>query len=87
VQDSSGLLVNPLEEHFLNLITPATPYYYNTLFDAYKQGADFPRGYPYSLRGGIPTAISIGHVVRANRGDAIASATGSPFDHGNICRA
>lgn len=32
----------------------------NTLYDPYRDGADFVRGYPFSLREGAPTAVSHG---------------------------
>jgi len=40
--------------------TPSHPYFFNTLYDPYATKSDFVRGYPYSLRGGVPTAISHG---------------------------
>jgi hypothetical protein len=49
-----------LEQHLTNLLTPATPYFFNTLYDPFREGADFVRGYPFSLREGVPTAISHG---------------------------
>lgn len=52
--------VNALEQHLQNLLTPATPYFFNTLYDPYREGADFVRGYPFSLREGVPTAVSHG---------------------------
>lgn len=56
--------VNPLEGHLVNLMTPSTPYYFNTLYDPFRLGNDFSRGYPSSLKEGIPTAISLGHSVK-----------------------
>ena len=47
-------------QHLLNLLTPATPEYFNTLYDPFRAGADFVRGYPFSLRAGVPTAVSHG---------------------------
>jgi reversibly glycosylated polypeptide/UDP-arabinopyranose mutase len=52
--------INALEQHLQNLLTPSTPYYFNSLYDPYREGADFVRGYPFSLREGVPTAISHG---------------------------
>jgi reversibly glycosylated polypeptide/UDP-arabinopyranose mutase len=52
--------INALEQHLQNLLTPATPYFFNTLYDPFREGADFVRGYPFSLREGVPTAISHG---------------------------
>jgi hypothetical protein len=42
------------------LISPSTPFFFNTLYDPYREGADFVRGYPFTLREGVPTAISHG---------------------------
>lgn len=64
--DITGDIINPLQDHFINLVTPSSPYYYNTLYDAYRPGSDFSRGYPYSLKEGIPTAMSLGHVIVSN---------------------
>lgn len=52
--------VNAALEHINNLKSPATPYFFNTLYDPYAKGSDFVRGYPYSLRQGVTTAISHG---------------------------
>ena len=51
--DSYGRKVNIAAEHALNLLTPSTPYFFNTVYDAYRPCVDFVRGYPYSLRGGL----------------------------------
>eukprot|EP00804_Cyclotella_cryptica_P022070 CCRYP_019735-RB/>CCRYP_019735-RB protein AED:0.00 eAED:0.00 QI:81/1/1/1/1/1/2/1040/700 len=59
-KDSKGNIVNPLAFHLRNLQTPSHPYFFNTLYDPYASNSDFVRGYPYSLRGGVPTAISHG---------------------------
>lgn len=56
----NGEPINALAQHITNLITPSTPYFFNTLYDPYREGADFVRGYPFSLRDGVPTAISHG---------------------------
>ena len=53
-------VISPLDQHMTNLLTPATPYYFNTLYDPYSAGADFVRGYPFSLRDAVPTAVSHG---------------------------
>ena len=58
--DSNGNLVNPLDSHIQNLMTPSNPFFFNTLYDPYASGSDFVRGYPYSLRQGVKTAISHG---------------------------
>jgi len=59
-QDPSGKDINVLQQHIKNLLSPSTPYYFNTLYDPYREGADFVRGYPFSLRAGVSTAISHG---------------------------
>jgi reversibly glycosylated polypeptide/UDP-arabinopyranose mutase len=59
-EDPEGYVVNPVVEHVLNLKTPATPFFFNTLYDPFREWADFVRGYPFSLREGVPTAISQG---------------------------
>ena len=58
--DPSGKEINALAQHIQNLLTPSTPLFFNTLYDPYRDGADFVRGYPFSLREGVPTAISHG---------------------------
>lgn len=58
--DTEGFTVNPIEQHLVNLSTPAAPFFFNTLYDPFREGADFVRGYPFSLREGIPTAVSQG---------------------------
>ncbi|XP_075482729.1 putative UDP-arabinopyranose mutase 2 isoform X2 [Primulina tabacum] len=59
-KDPSGKDINALEQHIKNLLTPSTPNFFNTLYDPYREGADFVRGYPFSLREGVPTAVSHG---------------------------
>lgn len=56
----SGEKIDALEQHIRNLLTPSTPFFFNTLYDPYAQGTDFVRGYPFSLREGVPTAVSHG---------------------------
>jgi len=58
-KDPSGKEINALAEHIQNLLTPSTSLFFNTLYDPYGDGADFVRGYPFSLRG-VSTAISHG---------------------------
>ena len=58
-----GSSINALEQHIRNLLTPSTPFFFNTLYDPYAEGADFVRGYPFSLRNGAPTAVSHGTVT------------------------
>ena len=57
---SDGKPVDALMEHALNLLTPSTPYFFNTVYDPYQQCVDFVRGYPYSLRQGVQTVVSHG---------------------------
>ena len=52
--------INALKQHIQNLLTPSTPFFFNTLYDPFAEGADFVRGYPFSMREGAPTAISHG---------------------------
>ncbi|KAK9829843.1 hypothetical protein WJX72_008217 [[Myrmecia] bisecta] len=59
-KNPSGEDINALEQHIQNLLTPSTPFFFNTLYDPYVEGADFVRGYPFSLREGVPTAVSHG---------------------------
>ncbi|KAK4399861.1 putative UDP-arabinopyranose mutase 2 [Sesamum angolense] len=59
-KDPSGKDINALEQHIKNLLSPSTPHFFNTLYDPYREGTDFVRGYPFSLRGGEPTAVSHG---------------------------
>lgn len=59
-KDSNGLLVDAVGQHISNLATPATPFFFNTLYDPYTKGADFVRGYPFSLRSGVTCALSCG---------------------------
>lgn len=59
-RDDKGLLVNPVAQHIENLTSPATPFFFNTLYDPYRDGSDFVRGYPFSLRTGVDCALSCG---------------------------
>jgi len=59
-KNPSGEQINALEQHIKNLLSPSTPYFFNTLYDPYREGADFVRGYPFSLREGAATAVSHG---------------------------
>ncbi|KAJ6753023.1 UDP-ARABINOPYRANOSE MUTASE 1 [Salix koriyanagi] len=59
-KDPSGKAINALEQHIKNILSPSTPFFFNTLYDPYRGGADFVRGYPFSLREGVPTAVSHG---------------------------
>nr|XP_043632081.1 probable UDP-arabinopyranose mutase 5 [Erigeron canadensis] len=56
----NGDLVDIVAQHINNLKTPATPFFFNTLYDPYQKGTDFVRGYPFSLRSGVPCALSCG---------------------------
>ncbi len=55
-----GEVVQILSEHGYNLDTPATPVFFNTLYDPFRPGTDFVRGYPFSWRDGVKTAVSHG---------------------------
>ncbi|KAG1368669.1 UDP-arabinopyranose mutase 1 [Cocos nucifera] len=59
-KDPSGKQINALEQHIKNLLAPSTPFFFNTLYDPFREGADFVRGYPFSLREGVTTAVSHG---------------------------
>ncbi|XP_020404185.1 UDP-arabinopyranose mutase 3 isoform X1 [Zea mays] len=59
-KDPSGNDINALEQHIKNLPSPSTPFFFNTLYDPYRVGTDFVRGYPFSLREDVPTAVSHG---------------------------
>lgn len=59
-KNPSGEDINALEQHIKNLLTPSTPDFFNTLYDPYRPGADFVRGYPFSMREGKHTAVSHG---------------------------
>ncbi|RRT59202.1 hypothetical protein B296_00014440 [Ensete ventricosum] len=59
-KDPSGKEINAPDQHIKNLLSPSTPFFFNTLYDPYREGADFVRGYPFSLREGVPTAVSHG---------------------------
>ena len=59
-KDPSGNDINALQQHIKNLLSPSTPFFFNTLYDPYREGADFVRGYPFSLREGVSTAVSHG---------------------------
>lgn len=59
-KDPTGKDINALEQHIKNLLCPSTPHFFNTLYDPYREGADFVRGYPFSMREGVPTAVSHG---------------------------
>ena len=59
-KNPTGDDIDVLEQHIKNLLSPSTPYFFNTLYDPYREGADFVRGYPFSLREGVTTAVSHG---------------------------
>lgn len=59
-KDNEGSVVDIMEQHIVNLTTPATPFFFNTLYDPFRKGADFVRGYPFSLRTGVTCALSCG---------------------------
>ncbi|PSR98850.1 UDP-arabinopyranose mutase [Actinidia chinensis var. chinensis] len=59
-RDNKGDIIDIVAQHVSNLTTPATPFFFNTLYDPYRKGADFVRGYPFSLRHGVSCALSCG---------------------------
>ncbi|GAB4835431.1 Probable UDP-arabinopyranose mutase 5 [Ancistrocladus abbreviatus] len=59
-KDDNGILIDAVDQHITNLATPATPLFFNTLYDPFRKGADFVRGYPFSMRSGVPCALSCG---------------------------
>lgn len=59
-KDPKGFLVDAVTQHVINLENPATPLFFNTLYDPYCEGADFVRGYPFSLRSGVPCLHLVG---------------------------
>lgn len=59
-KNDKGLSVDAVDQHITNLATPATPFFFNTLYDPFRKGADFVRGYPFSLRSGVTCALSCG---------------------------
>lgn len=77
-RDNTGVLVDAVAQHITNLQAPATPFFFNTLYDPFRKGADFVRGYPFSLRNGAECVLSCGlwlniadydaptHVVKPN---------------------
>jgi reversibly glycosylated polypeptide/UDP-arabinopyranose mutase len=69
-ENIDGQQINALFKHLQNLVTNSTPYFFNTLYDPYENGSDFVRGYPYSLRQGVQTAISHGIWLNAPDYDA-----------------
>ncbi|ONK72560.1 uncharacterized protein A4U43_C04F20690 [Asparagus officinalis] len=58
--DPNNNITDAVAQHLTNLQTPATPFFFNTLYDPYTKGADFVRGYPFSLRVGVDCALSCG---------------------------
>ncbi len=54
-KDPEGNRMNPIRKHRENLESPAHPEFFNTLYDQ-----EFVRGYPFSRREGVATAISHG---------------------------
>lgn len=59
-KDDMGNLIDAVSQHVQNLESPATPFFFNTLYDPYRKGADFVRGYPFSLRSGVTCVLSCG---------------------------
>jgi len=54
-KDPDGNEIDALAQHKENLEEPAHPSFFNTLYDQ-----EFVRGYPFSRRVGVPTAVSHG---------------------------
>lgn len=54
-RNPEGDIINPIVQHRENLDTKSHPSFFNTLYDQ-----EFVRGYPFSRREGVPTAISHG---------------------------
>ncbi|XP_052194723.1 probable UDP-arabinopyranose mutase 5 isoform X1 [Diospyros lotus] len=69
-RDNKGDLVDAVDQHLTNLATPATPFFFNTLYDPFCKGVDFVRGYPFSLRSGVKCAMSCGSVLNLPDYDA-----------------
>ncbi|XP_051121449.1 probable UDP-arabinopyranose mutase 5 [Andrographis paniculata] len=59
-KDPNGYPIDAVAQHLTNLSTPATPFFFNTLYDPFCDGSDFVRGYPFSLRTGVECALSCG---------------------------
>ncbi|KAL5703175.1 UDP-arabinopyranose mutase [Ranunculus cassubicifolius] len=59
-KDDKGRIIDAVAQHVFNLSAPATPFFFNTLYDPYVEGSDFVRGYPFSLRNGVTCALSCG---------------------------
>ncbi|XP_073064210.1 probable UDP-arabinopyranose mutase 1 isoform X2 [Primulina eburnea] len=59
-KDPTGEDLNALAQHIHRLLTPSTPLFFNTLYDSFLERADFVRGYPFSMREGVPNAVSHG---------------------------
>ena len=74
----TGERINALEQHIRNLLTPSTPHFFNTLYDPYAPGNDFVRGYPFSMRDGVPTAVSHGLCKSHSAASTSSSAAAEP---------
>ncbi|KAL8251182.1 hypothetical protein R6Q59_034875, partial [Mikania micrantha] len=59
-KDPKGKDIDALRQHINNLLHPSTPYFFNTLYDPFSDCADFVHAYPFSLREGVPIAVSHG---------------------------
>ncbi|XP_004516238.1 probable UDP-arabinopyranose mutase 5 [Cicer arietinum] len=57
-KDNAGNFVDAVAPHIVNLKTPATPFFFNTLYDPFCRGADFVPGYLFSLRNEVDCALS-----------------------------
>ncbi|KAI5058836.1 hypothetical protein GOP47_0027006 [Adiantum capillus-veneris] len=56
----TGAIFDPIARHLQNLKQQSTPFFFNTLYDPYREGTNFVRGYPFSLREGVVSAVSHG---------------------------
>ena len=61
-----------MQVHVDNLKSPSSLHYFTGLVDPYKNGFDFPRGHPLSLRMGAKAAVSQGLVSGSPDYDPIA---------------
>eukprot|EP01038_Epipyxis_sp_PR26KG_P008289 gene8289-11219_t len=70
--EGESLKYNIFRLHAMNLVRPSTPFYYhNPHKDPFKNGNDFPSGYPYSLRDGLATGVSFGSIESITTSDSL----------------
>ena len=48
-KDPYGNDINALHYHIMNLLYPSTPFFFNTLYDSYREDVDFVHGYLSAL--------------------------------------